>query len=658
MKLVIVESPTKEKTIGKYLGKDYQVFASRGHVRDIATTGKYHLGVDIDSGNFETTYEVVPARVSTIKRMESLTKKADEVYLATDPDREGEAISWHIAQVLNLDSEKTKRLEFNEITPYGILNALKSPRNINSNIVASQETRRVIDRIIGFRLSYLLQNKMRSKSGGRVQSVVLGLIVQKEKEIEAFVPQEYYDIYANVDTINKETVKAKLIKKNNQKITIESQEDCDRILQEVGNELSVESITKEDKAIYPRPPLTTSSLQQEAYSNFGFTAKKTMEIAQTLYEGVEVKKNRMGLITYMRTDSIRISPQFINQAKDYISQHYGEDYVGHAYHQKADSKIQDAHEAIRPTNPNLIPSEIKDSLTDEQYKLYSLIFVRAIASIMKPKETIVTTANLFSNDYLFEVQSVKTMFDGFSKMSVIIDTNAKENKYVELEFADDSCVKVKKFDSKKIITKAPNRYSEGQLVKKMEETGIGRPSTYAATIEILKHRAYITSKRGVIYPTTKGIMVSDALGEFFPKTIDVHYTAELENELDRIEDGNIDKISIMRDLNTKFEEEFANALSNMPSPEPTPTGENCPLCGKPLVNRTGSYGDFVGCSGYPECHYIKPKEKVIPANAKICPKCHKGHLLLKHGKNGNFLACDCYPECDYTTSFKKNNGHR
>ena len=642
MKLVIVESPTKEKTIVKYLGKDYKVMASYGHVRDLAKTGKYNLGVNID-GDFEATYEVSPTRLNVIKRLQKVAKEADEVILATDPDREGEAISWHLCKVLELDEKTTKRLAFNEITPYGINNALEAPRTLDLDIVSSQETRRIMDRIIGFRLSYLMQQKVKSPSAGRVQSAVLKIIVDREKEIESFEPKEYYTVSANLSQ-NDVTLKADLVRVDGEDVKINSKEECDAILARVNQKGIVSKSDKESIKSYPRPPFTTSSLQQAAFATYGFSTKKTMQVAQTLYEGVEINNRRQGIITYMRTDSIRLSPQFINQAKAVIVEDFGSDYVGKAYSAKSGENIQDAHEAIRPTNPSFRPNEIEEYLTPDQFKLYSLIYARALSSMMSPKELVQSTVVVESNGVEFETVGNKVVFDGYLKL---YGKYEKETKDEEFNFELGKEALIQKVTPKQKFTKAPSRYNEGQLVRKMEESGIGRPSTYVATIENIKTKKYVSVKGGYLTPTEQGKITIEQLDLFFPKLISIPYTAYLETKLDEIEEGHADELSILKELNGEFEVDFKKALVEMEKAPDKETGLVCPKCGKELVYRSGKYGEFMACSGYPECKYIHQEEKKVPENAKVCPKCGKGHLVVRRSKYGSFLACNQYPSCDY-----------
>ncbi|MEA4821697.1 MAG: type I DNA topoisomerase, partial [Erysipelotrichales bacterium] len=457
MKLVIVESPTKVKTISKYLGKDYKVMASYGHIRDLAISGKDNLGVDIEN-NYTPVYEVYPRSKSTITKLKNAFEKSDGVLLATDPDREGEAISWHLAMTLDLDINTTPRLDFNEITPFGIKNALENQRTIDMDLVHSQETRRIIDRILGFKLSSLLQSKIKSKSAGRVQSAVLKLICDKEKEIGEFVPTEYWNIYA---VLNDEKVKAKLIKVNDESPKINTEQEALNIISKIGDSLVVAEKKSEEKEYYARPPFTTSSLQQEAFNHLGFSAKKTMKIAQELYEGVETDKGYQGIITYMRTDSYRLSPIFINAAKKQIEELYGANYVGKAYSHKSDEKIQDAHEGIRPTDASITPKTIKDKLSKDQYKLYSLIYARALASMMKPRVQENTTFMLESNNMIFELNGVKIKFNGYSKLYGPFERSIDENAY---PYNEKDTIKIVEVEKEQKFTLPPSRFSEAKLV--------------------------------------------------------------------------------------------------------------------------------------------------------------------------------------------------
>ncbi len=647
MKLVIVESPTKEKTISKYLGKGYRTMASLGHIRDLSKEGEENLGIDIDH-DFEPHYTTMPSKMKTVARLEKAAADCEEVYLATDPDREGEAISWHIAQVLNLDLSKTKRLEFHEITPYGIKNAVENPRLINLNLVSSQETRRILDRIIGFKLSGLLRNKINSQSAGRVQSAVLKLIVDRENEINKFVSEEYFLLYIDIKD-GESNYQALLKRLDDQEVKITTLSQAEQILNSISDKVFVKSVEVVEKDYYARPPFTTSSLQQEAFSKLKFSTKKTMEIAQSLYEGIDLKDHQQGVITYMRTDSIRINPQFINQAKKQIENMYGSDYVGKAFSQKDNSQTQDAHEAIRPTNVELTPEDIKEYLSPDQYKLYELIYARALASMMKPRRMQETNVVLSDQNKEFEFSGSSILFDGYSKLYKKYEKLPEKS---DVNIKEGSTIEVVKKEIVKKETLPPYRFNEGSIVKTMEELGIGRPSTYVATIDTLKKRDYIKIVKNVIHPTDQGKLTVENLAIYFHNLVDAKYTAMMEKQLDEIENGSSNKLDILHNFYHDFAEQLGYAKSNMEKIAPVLINENCPQCGKPLVQRKGKFGEFVGCSGYPSCTYIRSEAKEIPANAKTCPKCKQGKLVLRKGKYGGFLGCNRYPDCDYMEKFK------
>lgn len=649
MKLVIVESPTKQRTIYRYLGSDFKTSASFGHIRDLAISGEDNLGIDIDN-NFEPEYEVIPRKANLVKRLEKMVEEADEVYLATDPDREGEAIAFHLASVLNLDLKKVKRLDFFEITPYGVKNALENPRLLDLNLVESQETRRILDRIIGFKLSNLLRKKIKSSSAGRVQSAVLKLIVEREKEIENFVVETYYLVVAKFHEDGKEFT-AYLVNKDNENIKLSSKEEVDSLLKNLNKEFIVESIEEEVKEYYPRPPFTTSSLQQDAFSLLKFSPKKTMQVAQSLYEGVDLEIGHQGIITYMRTDSIRLTPVFINKMKQEITNDFGEEYVGTAYAQKSKGGIQDAHEAIRPTNTELKPKDLKECLTSDQYKLYELIYYRTMASMMKPRVESLSKVKIVNNEHAFLAEGNVITFEGFSKAYKKY-AKPSEVKLPKLE-------KENKLNAKEVIsedreTKPPYRYSEGSIVNTMERLGIGRPSTYVMTLDTLKKRDYVKVSRGYLSPTKQGILTSDSLSKYFETLVDAKYTANLELDLDKIENGKITKVDILEDFYKDFQEKIVYADKHMEEADLFTLEEKCPVCGKPLIKRKSKYGkDFIGCSGYPNCTYIKQEEIKVPKNAKTCPKCNEGKLVVRTSRYGNFLSCNRYPDCDYTEKFKK-----
>jgi len=641
-KLVIVESPSKSKTIEKYLGNDYKVVSSLGHIRDLSTTGKYGLGIDIEN-NFKPNYVIIKGKNKLVTELKKEVKNSDFVYLATDPDREGEAISWHLYDTLGLNKDKYKRIVFNEITKDVILSSFNKARDIDDNLVKSQETRRMLDRIIGFRLSKLMQSKTGGKSAGRVQSVALKLIVDKEREIEAFLPEDYYEI----DAIFKE-FEAKLDTYNNKKIEIKTEEEAKNILSKLDKMFSITSIDKQAKNKKAKPPYITSTLQQDASTKLNFTSKKTMMIAQKLYEGINLKDETVGLITYMRTDSIRLSDEFIKQTYGYIKSNFGENYVGYVKTTKKTDNIQDAHEAIRPTSINRTPESVKEYLSNDEYKLYKMIYYRALASLMKDAKTEATTVILDNNNYQFKATGSILLFDGYLK----VYSEYEDNKDIILP--DFSIYKNNKIESDEInytmhTTKPPSRYTESKLIKEMETLGIGRPSTYATTVGILSERGYVKIIDKKFHPTEIGIETTDKLQEYFKDIINVDYTKEMEDDLDKIADGNLENIKLLERFYNEFEPKVKDAFSNMEKKPAEETGELCPNCNNPLVFKKSKYGEFVACSNYPECKYIKPQEKAAPKEIIPCPKCD-GMVIEKKTKKGKiFYGCNNYPKCDFAS---------
>lgn len=633
--LVIVESPSKTKTIGKYLGSNYKVVSSKGHIRDLATTGKYGLGIDVDN-NFEPNYTTIKGKANVIKELKSDANKSDMVYLATDPDREGEAISWHIKDVLGIKDDKYERVVFNEITKDAVVNAFKRPRKIDYNLVKSQETRRMLDRIIGFRLSKLMQSKTGGKSAGRVQSVALKLIVDREREIEAFIPEEYWTITADFKDF-----KADLEKYHGRKIDVKSEVEADEILSKLSKSFNIESIDKKEKEKKGVMPFTTSTLQQACANKYNFGASKTMKIAQKLYESVDIGTETVGLITYMRTDSTRLSDVFVKDTYSYIRKTYGDDYVGHVKVSKAKENVQDAHEAIRPTSITRTPDSIKEYLTPDELKVYSIIYYRALASLMANAKVLATVINLENNGYLFKATGQVITFDGFLKTY---------NKYMDSEeviLPDFSDYKTKVIVSEDIVkeqhfTKPAPRFTESTLIKELEALGIGRPSTYAKIMETIKERSYVKVQDKKFYPTDIGIETTDKLQEFFSNIINVKYTANMENDLDEIANAKEDNIKVLKSFYNEFEPLVKKAFSEMEKKEAEETGEICPECGAPLVIRTGKYGEFTACSNYPTCKYIKAKETSTICK---CPACD-GNIVEKHSKRGKvFYGCSNYPKC-------------
>ncbi len=646
-KIVIVESPSKSKTIEKYLGSDYIVTSSKGHVRDLATSGKEGLGVDVEN-QFLPKYVINKDKKDVVKELKQLVKESDEVYLATDPDREGEAISWHLAQVLNVDMDKENRVVFNEVTKDAVINALQHPRKIDQNLVKSQETRRVFDRIIGFKLSKLLQKKIKSKSAGRVQSVALRLIVEKEREIEAFVPQEYWKIKAEFEKDEIEFT-GELAKYNNVKLEIKNGEEANQIYESLNKEFEVANVKKTTKKRESKLPFITSTLQQEASSKLGYKAKKTMSIAQKLYEGVALEDETVGLITYMRTDSTRLSDVFVKSAYEYIEEKYGKDYVGKVKVSKKTENVQDAHEGIRPTSALRTPESVKKFLKPDEYKLYSLIYARAMASLMAPAKFDATSVSLMNNGYEFKVTGSVMKFDGYLR---IYGEYEKQNNELLPELKEKEMLESKKVEKTQHFTKPPARYSEAKLIKEMEELGIGRPSTYAMIIDTIQTRGYVELVDKAFKPTETGILTSDRLTQYFNDIINVEYTAKMEHELDEIAEGEDDYVSALQSFMDVFQPLLDDAYDKMEVVAPKKTGEKCPECGHDLVERRGRYGLFVACENYPECKYIKKDPVELEYTGEECPKCG-GKMVFKNGRFGRFEACSNYPECKYIKNSKK-----
>ena len=640
-KLVIVESPSKSKTIEKYLGNEYKVVSSKGHIRDLSTKGKYGLGVDIENG-FKPDYVPVQGKSSLIKELKKDVKDASFVYLATDPDREGEAISWHLKDALGIKDDNYKRVLFHEITHDKVIEAINNPTVIDEKMVKSQETRRILDRIIGFRLSKLLQSKIGAKSAGRVQSVALKLIVDREREIEAFNQEEYWTITSKFDTPNFE---ANLFKYKNDDIELKDESDADKVIESLSNEYKVESIEKKEQAKKSKFPFITSTLQQEASTKLGFPAKKTMSIAQKLYEGIDIGTETVGLITYMRTDSIRLSDEYTKSAYAYINDKYGKEYSGYIKKAKKNDNVQDAHEAIRPTSVNREPSKMKEFLTPDEYKLYRLIYIRTLSSLMADAKVNKTTVILNNNDYKFKVTGQELIFDGYLKLykdyessEDVILPKLEENKVYNTEVVE----------KEQHFTKPPARYSEAKLIKEMEELGIGRPSTYAKIIDTLKERDYVILEDKKFKPTEIGIETTDKLQEFFSDLINVKYTAAMENDLDEIAEGEKVWNEVLDEFYKLFEPRVKNAFGEMEKKAPEETGEVCPECGSPLVIRKGKFGEFVACSNYPECKYIKKEEKKI-VEVMDCPECD-GKIIERTTRRGKiFYGCNNFPKCKFAS---------
>ena len=640
--LVIVESPSKSKTIEKYLGKDYKVVSSLGHIRDLATTGKYGFGVDVDD-NFKPNYKIIKGKSKLVKDLKKDIKESDFVYLATDPDREGEAISWHLYDALGLTDDKYERVVFNEITKNVILDSFNHARKIDNNLVSSQEARRILDRIIGFRLSKLMQSKTGGKSAGRVQSVALKLIVDREREIEAFNIEDYYEIDAHFKDFS-----AKLETYNNEELEIKTEEEAQNILNKLNEEFIIKEITKKEKAKKAKYPFITSTLQQEASTKLNFTSKKTMMLAQKLYEGVTLSNETVGLITYMRTDSVRLSDEFVKNTYGYIKENYGEEYIGYVKQMKKNDNVQDAHEAIRPTSINRTPDAVKPYLSNDEYKLYSLIYYRALASLMKDAKVLATTINLENNNYQFKATGQVLIFDGYLKV------------YKEYEDSEDKILPnldntkkqiAEKVEYSKHSTKPPARYTESKLIKEMETLGIGRPSTYAKTIDTLEERNYVKVIDKKFHPTEIGIETTDKLQEYFKDIINVTYTKEMEDDLDKVAEGTLVETKLLDRFYKDFEPKVEEAFAKMEKKAPEQVGEQCPECGSELVIRNGRYGKFIACSNYPECKYIKKEEKENSPQKIImkCPKCD-GNIIERKSKKGKlFYGCSNFPKCKFAS---------
>ncbi len=644
--IIIVESPAKCKTISKYLGGDYTVVSSKGHIRDLATSGKYGLGIDIEN-DFKPSYEIIKGKKKDVKYLKDLIEKADHIYLATDPDREGETISWHLYDELKVPDEKYDRIVFNEITKDVVLKALKNPRRIDMNLVHSGEARRFLDRIIGFRLSKVMQSKTAGKSAGRVQSVALKLIVDREREILAFIPKEYWTIEADFKDFkaNLETYKEK-------DIEIPNEEEADKILDSLTNTFTIKKVEEKEKKRSAKEVFKTSTLQQACSNKLGFAASKTMKIAQKLYEGIELDDGFHGLITYMRTDSVRLSDEFTSASFAYINSKFGKDYVGYVKKGKKTENVQDAHEGIRPTNINYEPDKIKKYLAPDEYKLYRIIYYRALASLMADAKFNSTTVLLDNNDYGFKATGSVLTFDGYLK--VYGDYEDQEDtilpdfkNYKSGIILSDTITKTQHF------TKPPARFTESSLIKELESLGIGRPSTYATIISTIKDRGYVTIEDKKFVPTEVGFETTDKLQEFFSSIVNVKYTANMEKDLDEIAEGNEDYKKMLKDFYDNFAPLVDNAFKNMEKKKPEETGEKCPECGSPLVIRKGKYGQFTACSNYPTCKYIKKENKQTEKEIICkCPKCEGNIIVRKTKKGKEFYGCDNFPKCKYASWYK------
>ena len=651
-KLVIVESPAKAKTIEKYLGKNYVVEASMGHVRDLP---KSQLGVDIEN-EYNPKYITIRGKGELLSKLRKLAKKSDKIYLATDPDREGEAISWHLANVLKIDENENCRIEFNEITKDAVKNSIKHPRKINCNLVDAQQARRVLDRLVGYEISPLLWRNVKwGLSAGRVQSAALKLICDREEEIKKFNPEEYWTVDVKLKK-GKKSFPVKLTTKNKKKIEIKNKEQADQIIDELKeNEYIVSKIKKGTKNKNPLAPFTTSTLQQEASKKLNFMTNKTMSVAQQLYEGVEVKKfGTVGLITYMRTDSVRISKEAQEKALNFIDETYGKEYVPEEPRvYKGKKNIQDAHEAIRPTYVEITPEIAKANLSNDQYKLYALIWKRFIASQMATCILNTNSLEIKNGDYTLRASGSTIKFDGFMKVYEYISGEEEESVLLP-ELEENEVLKEESIEGKQHFTQPPARYSEAAFVKLLEEKGIGRPSTYVPTISTLISRKYVDREKKILIPTELGFIVNDILSNYFKQIVDTDFTAEMEVKLDNVEAGKESWTHIVDEFFTPLKEDIEKAEKEISKViiEDKVSDVPCDKCGRLMVIKHGRFGDFLACPGYPECQNTKPIVEEVDAN---CPLCG-GKILVKRSKKGNrFYGCSNYPECNFVSWYEPTN---
>ena len=646
--LVIVESPAKAKTIKKFLGTNYEVMASNGHVRDLP---KSQLGIDVDN-DYEPKYITIRGKGELLAKLRKEVKKANKVYLATDPDREGEAISWHLYQTLKLDKNNTSRITFNEITKNAVKNSIKQARDIDMNLVDSQQTRRILDRMVGYSISPLLWAKVkRGLSAGRVQSVALRIICDREDEINAFLPEEYWNLEATFQVKgDKHPLIAKLAGKDNSKIVIHSEEEMNQVLKELENAAyKITEIKKSERQKKAPLPFTTSTLQQEAAKTLNFSTSKTMSLAQQLYEGVDIKGHgTVGLITYLRTDSVRISEEADANVREFIGENYGEKFISNKEDVKESKKrIQDAHEAIRPTYVTLTPVVVKESLSRDQFRLYQLIWKRVVASRMQPAKYETTTVKIDGNGYKFSTSASKLIFEGY--MSVYTtDEDEEQNKTSLKDISEDSELILQELNKSQHFTQPPAHYTEASLVKTLEELGIGRPSTYAPTITTILARRYIVKENKNLYVTELGEIVNNIMKKAFSSIVDVNFTANLESLLDRVEDGTVNWKTVIRNFYPDLAEAVKQAEKELEEIkiEDEETDVICEECGRNMVIKYGPHGKFLGCPGFPECRNTKPYlEKIgVP-----CPICGKDIVIRKTKKGRRYFGCENNPECEFMT---------
>lgn len=649
--LVIVESPAKAKTIKKYLGSDYEVIASMGHVRDLP---KARLSVDIKN-NFTPKYDIIKGKEKLVKELKSLAAKSDNIYLATDPDREGEAISWHLAYILDLPDDYCNRVEFNEITKTGVTNGMNNPRSINIDLVNAQQARRILDRLVGYKLSPFISQKIRrGLSAGRVQSVALRIIVDREEEIRKFKPKEYWTIDAKfIPKGSRKQFSATLYSDKNGKIKIDNQEQADKIEKDLLDaEYTITKVRNGTRKKQPAPPFITSTLQQEASRKLGFQSRRTMKVAQELYEGVDIEgMGATGLITYMRTDSLRVSNVAIEEVTQFIGNEFGNDYLPAKPRVfKSRNNAQDGHEAIRPSMPSLEPDKIKNSLTSDQYKLYKLIWNRFVASQMAECVQKTTQADIEANGYTFKASGYYVSFDGFTKLYIEGKDEEEESSKQLPPLEKGMPAKCKELKKNQHFTQPPARYTEASLIKALEEYGIGRPSTYAATITTITSREYVKREAKSLVPTELGEVITKLMKERFPKIVNLKFTAQMEEELDTVERGNEQWVDVLSDFYVDFEETLKTAKADMDGVKlklkEDETDIVCDKCGRKMVVKMGRFGKFIACPGYPECKNVM---KFVEKTGVKCPKCD-GDVIVKHTKSKRiFYGCSNYPNCDFVS---------
>lgn len=649
--LVIVESPAKAKTIKKYLGGNYEVIASMGHVRDLPKT---RLSVDIKK-KFAPKYEIIKGKEKLVEELKELAEKSDKIYLATDPDREGEAISWHLAYILGLPLDDNNRVEFNEITKNGVTNGMAHPRSINIDLVNAQQARRILDRLVGYKLSPFISQKIRrGLSAGRVQSVAVRIIVDREEEIRKFKPEEYWTIDAKfIPKGSRKSFSASLYSDANGKIKIENQQQAEKIEQDLADaEYMITKVKHGTRRKTPAPPFITSTLQQEASRKLGFQSRRTMKVAQELYEGVDIEgMGATGLITYMRTDSLRISDVAKEEAAQYILNRFGEKFLPAKPRVfKTKSNAQDGHEAIRPSMPSLSPEDVKASLTSDQFKLYNLIWNRFMASQMSDCIQKTTQAEISAKEYIFKTSGYYVDFEGFTTLYVE-SKDTEEEKSTQLPpLEKDMPVKCKELKKNQHFTQPPARYTEASLIKALEEYGIGRPSTYAATITTITSREYVKREAKTLYPTELGEVMTNLLKERFPKIVNYKFTAQMEENLDEVEHGQEEWVELLDEFYSDFDKTLKKAKEEMEGVKlqlkEDQTDIICDKCGRQMVVKVGRYGKFIACPGYPECKNVL---KFVEKTGVKCPKCN-GDVIVKHTKKKRvFYGCSNYPECDFVS---------